>query len=120
MWASNESVCKSLVRTAIVSLNFLENVPFLIDIPHHDNTKPSKVPGEGGDFGDGVQVEDGREGHVVMMDDVPMPSLNSSDRTCQEYFICSSDYEQVQLGVCMFLPYYDGHTHSKNIHKQKK
>ena len=38
-----------------------------------------KVPGEGGDFGDGVQVEGGREGHVVMMDDVPMPCLNTSD-----------------------------------------
>ena len=37
------------------------------------------MPGEGGDFGDGVQVEGGREGHVVMMDDVPMPSLDSSD-----------------------------------------
>ena len=38
-----------------------------------------QVPGEVGDFGDGVLVvSGGGEGPVVMMDDVPMPTLNHS------------------------------------------
>ena len=42
------------------------------------SSSSSKVPGEGGDFGDGVVVEGKREGPTVIMDDVPMPCLNSS------------------------------------------
>ena len=48
-----------------------------------------QVPGEGGDFGDGVLAGRGAEGPVVMMDDIPMPSLDhSSDSMRLDPQIC--------------------------------